>query len=943
MTRETRDSARTGESEPNDGGSPHRTERRTFLKARLAGLGTVAAGGPGAGVASGVAKDDYNLAHALQQSLYFFDANECGDGVTGQPLEWRGDCHLVDESVPLRKPIEEGGSNVPASYSDVLDPNGDGTVDLSGGFHDAGDHVKFGLPQAYAASTLGWALYEFGDAFREIGSYDHIVEHLRRFTDYFLRSIFRDDDGTVVAFAYQVANGQFDHEYWGPPELQDNEEMPRPAYLATPETPASDQCGAAAAALALQSLNLREADPEYAERCLDNARALYEFGVEHRGLGHGGQFYPSSSDADDLSWAAIWLHVATGEDEYLEDVIGTDGSGNYTGHVSEIVSDAGNRWNNRWVHSWDSVWSGVILKLAGITDDQQWWDLARWHLEWWSGGDVGHDDGPGGFIQTTPAGFSYLDQWGSARYNAAAQFLATVYRKQGGEKGEALTEWARGQMQYVMGDNPFGYSLIVGFTDDHAEEPHHDAAHGSLVGVPEDPPKPKHTLWGALVGGPDDQDEHTDQTGDYIYNEVAIDYNAGLVGALAGLYTYYGEGDEPVEGFPPDEEPIDPYFVEAQVESESAETIEIKAFINNVAVHPPRFEDGLSFRYFFDASEMSGDPTDLTVDVYYDQADMQLGQGAEVVGPEPYDESEDVYYVEFDYSGIQIAGWYELTFALSDYTNADLDASNDWSFQDLGEERAKTEYMPVYVDGELAFGREPGGGTPDTTPPAAPSSVTVTGGDAVGSVEIAWDAAADDGSGLDGYVVSVDGTDRTTIPAGTTSAVLEDLSLGTTYEFGVRAVDAAGNESEAATTTAATGDLWPDPGDGPDPLDGTQPTDPDGDGYYEDLNGKVRPTTPTSCATSRRSTASTSRRTPSTSTSTATANPTTATSSRCSRKCRSTVAAPSPVVGRLKTGNGDAGGHYFLEADPLPVRAQERTVRSRGGPCSVDCSCTCCS
>jgi len=35
-------------------------------------------------------------------------------------------------------------------------PDGDGKVDVSGGFHDAGDHVKFGLPQAYAASTVGW-------------------------------------------------------------------------------------------------------------------------------------------------------------------------------------------------------------------------------------------------------------------------------------------------------------------------------------------------------------------------------------------------------------------------------------------------------------------------------------------------------------------------------------------------------------------------------------------------------------------------------------------------------------------------------------------------------------------------------------------------------------------------------------------------------------------
>jgi len=29
-------------------------------------------------------------------------------------------------------------------------------VDVHGGFHDAGDHVRFGLPQSYTAGTLGW-------------------------------------------------------------------------------------------------------------------------------------------------------------------------------------------------------------------------------------------------------------------------------------------------------------------------------------------------------------------------------------------------------------------------------------------------------------------------------------------------------------------------------------------------------------------------------------------------------------------------------------------------------------------------------------------------------------------------------------------------------------------------------------------------------------------
>lgn len=57
------------------------------------------------------AEDDYsdvevNFAKALQLSLYFYDANKCGTGITGGNLEWRGDCHTEDATIPL-KPMGE--------------------------------------------------------------------------------------------------------------------------------------------------------------------------------------------------------------------------------------------------------------------------------------------------------------------------------------------------------------------------------------------------------------------------------------------------------------------------------------------------------------------------------------------------------------------------------------------------------------------------------------------------------------------------------------------------------------------------------------------------------------------------------------------------------------------------------------------------------------------
>ena len=43
------------------------------------------------------------------------------------------------------------------------------------------------------------------------------------------------------------------------------------------------------------------------------------------------------------------------------------------------------------------------------------------------------------------------------------------------------------------------------------------------------------TLYGALVGGPNQNDQWTDDRNDYIANEVATDYNAAWQGVLAGL------------------------------------------------------------------------------------------------------------------------------------------------------------------------------------------------------------------------------------------------------------------------------------------------------------------------------------------------------------------------------------------------------------------------
>jgi len=661
----------------------------------------------------------FNYAEALQKSIYFYDANKCGPGISGGKLEWRGDCHVEDCEVPLTPmTAKKTGTNMSQKFIDAnkkfLDADGNGTLDLRGGFHDAGDHVKFGLPQSYAISTLGWGFYEFRESYQKINEEDHMIDILKWGNDYLLRSTFLNEKNELVAFAYQVGEGNEDHNWWQPPELNVKSLVPRPVYFATTETPASDQCAGAAAAMTIHYLNFKDKEPVYAAKFLTAAKALYEFSKKNRGLGYSGGFYGSGFDDDEMSWAAVWLNIATGDQSYIEDIISVE-NGVYTGYMGRIIKNTQNNWQNIWVHCWDTVWGGVFAKLAPITNTERDWYIFRWNLEYWSG--IEHQNKTDTtFLAKTPAGFSMLNNYGSARYNSAAQLCAVVYSKYTDKMD--VSEWSKSQMNYILGDNPLHRSYEVGYSDNYALHPHHRAAHGSKTLNMDIPEQHRHTLWGALVGGADGADEHNDETTDYVSNEVAVDYNAGFVGALAGLYKYYGEGQEPLENFPPKEPDNVDFYAESKLEQENAERTQVTINIHNETSRPPQFVDGLKLRYFFNISEMisAGQSiNDITVPVMYDEAKSIDGKAAEVKGPFEWNKEKGDYYIEVDWTGNAFYGDREFHFGLVAGLDSNWkphwDPTNDWSRQNITKEYAVNQRICVYRNGVKVFGDEPQNGS----------------------------------------------------------------------------------------------------------------------------------------------------------------------------------------------------------------------------------------
>ena len=139
------------------------------------------------------------LTEALQKSLLFFRAQRSGDLGADNPVPFRSQPSFATD-----------GSDV--------------GVDLSKGYFDAGDFVKYGQPGAYTISMLAWSGLEFADGFRAAGSLPELHSAVRWGTDYILEAS-RHLDAQCTFYA-QVGRGaaegcdgepacSYDHGYWG--------------------------------------------------------------------------------------------------------------------------------------------------------------------------------------------------------------------------------------------------------------------------------------------------------------------------------------------------------------------------------------------------------------------------------------------------------------------------------------------------------------------------------------------------------------------------------------------------------------------------------------------------------------------------------------------------------------------------------------------------------
>jgi endoglucanase len=624
----------------------------------------------------GHAASTYNYAEALQKSILFYEAQIAGTKPSWSRVGWRGDSALSD------------GSDV--------------GKDLTGGWFDAGDHVKFGLPMAFTATMLAWGAIENRGAYTQSGQLSYLLNNLRWVNDYFIKA------HTAPNELYgQVGDGGTDHSFWGPAEVL---QMARPAYKITASCPGSELAAETGSAMAAASIVFRSTDASYADTLLSHAKQLYSFADTYRGkydaciTAASGYYTSYSGYNDELVWGAIWLYQATNDSTYL-----TKAEAYYANLSNESQTTTK---SYKWTIGWDDKSYGCYLLLAKITGKQVYKDDTQRWLDYWTVGVNGQR------VSYSPGGEAFLDQWGSLRYSANTAFAALVYADYLGTSNALYTryhDFALSQINYILGGNPRNCSYMVGFGTCYPQTPHHRTSHGSWVngGPTGEPTYQRHILYGAIVGGPSAADDaFTDDRGNYATNEVATDYNAALVGALARAYKEYG--GTAVSSFPDKAKDDDELYVMGSINASGTNFTEVKALFINKSGWPARVTDQLSLRYYF-TLESGVTPSQLTLSMNYNQC------GGTATGPTQF--SGNIYYVTVScagtkiYPGGQDAYKKEVQFRIT--SAGAWDPSNDWSYSGLSTSSAspvKVSNIVLYSAGTQVWGTLPSGSSTNTPP-----------------------------------------------------------------------------------------------------------------------------------------------------------------------------------------------------------------------------------
>ncbi|KAB2019388.1 hypothetical protein ES319_D08G295600v1 [Gossypium barbadense] len=453
---------------------------------------------------------NFNYKEALTKSLMFLEAQRSGKLPADNRIHWRGDS--------------------------ALDDGKEANVDLVGGYYDAGDNVKYGMPMAFTITTLAWSAIAYEKELKAAGEMGNVHSAIRWGTDYFLKC------GKKRGIFYvQVGDPVEDHKCWVRPETM---KTPRTVLQINETEPGTEIAAETSAAMAASSIVFRYVDPPYARRLLNKAKSLFYFGKKNKGTFDGEcPFYCSFSGYnDELLWAASWLYTATQDQKFRKFI------------TEEAVSAVVDEFN------WDLKYAGIQVLLSDtfLQSNDEALKIFKDHADSYICSVL--PQSPYFKVPKTPGGLIHLRDGANLQYVTGVSFLFSIYGdllqrhnikvKCDCQEFDASTilNFAKQQMDYILGANPLGRSYMVGFGNNPPTQAHHRGASIPLSEANVDincgmsfarwfnknSPNPNE-LTGAILGGPDKQDKFSDLRWTSIYTEPCTYVNSLAVAGLAKL------------------------------------------------------------------------------------------------------------------------------------------------------------------------------------------------------------------------------------------------------------------------------------------------------------------------------------------------------------------------------------------------------------------------
>jgi endoglucanase len=254
--------------------------------------------------------------HLIENALAFFHEQHDGRHVVPGLLD-RKPSHLNDaRATAYETPVYVNGH-----LSQPLVPTG--TVDVEGGWFDAGDYIKFVHTAAFVEVPMQLALRDDTSLFTNGGP------NFRAEAKFGLRWLLKmiDVDRGVVYYQVGIGNGGLgynsDHDVWRLPEVDDAMKGRANTYLThrpvfrvgPPGTPIPPSiAGRMAAAFGLCSQIFAGTDQAFADRCLRAGEAAFALADTSHTTNHTtapSGYYPEGQMwRDDMELGAVELHLA---------------------------------------------------------------------------------------------------------------------------------------------------------------------------------------------------------------------------------------------------------------------------------------------------------------------------------------------------------------------------------------------------------------------------------------------------------------------------------------------------------------------------------------------------------------------------------------------------------------------------------------------------------